>query len=54
MGKKTSLPEDAKIGTIVSRTITVKGNKRKMTWERVNSHGKNKNLGWKIISNKDA
>ena len=54
MGKKTSLPKNAKVGTIVTRTITVKGNKRKMTWERTRLHGKNKNLGWKIISNKKA
>ena len=54
MGKKTSLPEDAKVGTIATRTITIKGNKRKLTWERVRAHGKNKNLSWKLISNKDA
>ena len=54
MGKKTSLPKNAKVGSIATRTITVNGNKRKMSWERVNSHGKNKNLSWKIISNKKA
>ena len=54
MGKKTTLPKDAPIGTIVTRKITVKGNKRKLTWERTRARGKNKNLSWKLISNKDA
>ena len=54
MGKKTSLPKSAKVGTIVSRKITVKGNKRKLTWKKTRPRGKNKNLTWKLISNKDA
>lgn len=54
MGKKVSLPKNAKIGSTATRTITVKGNKRKITWERTRLHGKNKNLSWKIISNKKA
>ena len=54
MGKKTNLPKDAKIGTKVSRTITVKGNKRKLTWERVRAQGKNRNITWKLVSNKDG
>ena len=54
MGKKATLPKNAKIGTKATRTITVKGNKRKITWERINAKGKNKNLSWKIISNKKA
>ncbi|KKN18343.1 hypothetical protein LCGC14_0956630 [marine sediment metagenome] len=54
MGKKTTLPKNAKVGTEVTRKITVKGNKRKITWKKVRPHGKNKNLTWKTISNKKA
>ena len=54
MGKKTTLPKNAKVGTIVTRAITVNGNKRKMTWEKTRPRGKNKNLVWKIVSNKKA
>jgi len=54
MGKKISLPKDAPVGTTATRTITVNGNKRKMTWERTRAQGKNKNLTWKIISNEKA
>jgi len=54
MGKKTTLPKKAKIGTKATRTIIVKGNKRKITWKRVRPHGKGKNLTWEIISNKKA
>jgi len=54
MGKKTNLPKKAKIGTKVSRTIIVNGKKRKLTWKKTRPHGKNKNLSWKIISNKSA
>jgi len=54
MGKKTTLPKNAKVGTEVTRTITVKGNKRKITWKKTRPRGKNKSLTWKIISNKKA
>ena len=54
MGKKTNLPKDVPIGTTVSRTLKVKGNKRKLTFKRTRPRGKNKNLTWKIISNKKA
>jgi len=54
MGKKTSLPKKAKVGTKVSRTITINGKKRKLTWKRTRPRGKNKNLTWKIVSNKKA
>jgi len=54
MGKKTNLPKKAKIGTKVSRTIIVNGKKRKLTRKKTRPHGKNKNLSWKIISNKSA
>lgn len=52
MGKHTTLPKNAKIGTIVERTISVRGSRRKMRWKRVRNFGKNKNLKWKVISNK--
>jgi len=52
MGKKISLPKNAKVGTEFARTITVKGNKRKITWKKQKPYGKNKNLTWKIIPNK--
>ena len=54
MGKKVTLPKNAKVGTIVTRTIIVNGNKRKMSWEKIKPSGKNKNLNWKIISNKSG
>jgi len=54
MGKKTSLPKKAKVGTKVSRTITVNKKKRRITWIKTRPRGKNKNLTWKIISNKKA
>ena len=54
MGRKASLPKAAKIGTKVTKNVTVKGNKRKITFERTKKHGKNKNLKWKIKSNKPA
>lgn len=49
-----ALPKDAKIGDVITRTKRVKGKERKITWKRVNDYGKNKNLKWKIISNKKA
>jgi hypothetical protein len=49
-----SLPKKAKVGKKVTRTVTVKGNKRKITWKRTRPRGKNKNLKWKIIANKKA
>ena len=52
MGKKASLPSDAKVGTKITKKINVKGNKRKLTYERTQAHGKNRNLKWKIRSNK--
>ncbi|KKK57117.1 hypothetical protein LCGC14_3057700 [marine sediment metagenome] len=54
MGKKTTLPKKAKVGTTVSRVITVNGKRRKITWKKTRPRGKNKNLMWKIISNKKA
>ena len=54
MGKKVNLPKNAKIGTEVTRTITVNKNKRKITWKRTRPWGKNKNLSWKITANKKA
>jgi len=54
IGRKASLPEGAKIGTKITKDLTVKGNKRKITFERTKKHGKNKNFSWKIKSNKPA
>ena len=54
MGKKASLPSDTKVGTKITKKINVKGNKRKLTYERTQAHGKNRNLKWKIRSNKPA
>lgn len=51
MGK---LPKNAKIGTIVEKVIINRGNRRRMKWKRVKPGGKNKNLKWKIVSNKPA
>ena len=48
------LPKGKKVGFQVTRIHNVKGNRRKITWKRVRPHGKNKNLTWKIISNKKA
>jgi hypothetical protein len=48
------LPNDAKIGKEVTRIVNVKGRKRRITWKKVKQHGKNNNLSWKIISNKEA
>jgi hypothetical protein len=52
MGKQTSLPKKAKIGTEITRIVKVKGKKRRITWKKTPKHGKNRNLGWKIKSNK--
>jgi len=58
MGKPTKhrgvLPKNAPAGTIVERTIINRGNRRKIKWKRTRPGGKNKNLKWKIISNKPA
>lgn len=58
MGKSTKhkgiLPKNAKAGTIVEKVVTNKGNRRKLKWKRVRPGGRNKNLRWKIISNKPA
>ena len=54
MGKKTTLPKKAKVGTTVTRTILVNKVKRRITWKKTKLRGKNKNLSWKIISNKKA
>ena len=54
MGKKTSLPKDATVGTTIKKTVNVKGNKRRLTFKRVSTHEKNKNLAWRITSNKSA
>jgi len=48
------LPKKAKVGTKVTKTSKVKGNKRKITWKRTRPRGRNKNLTWKITSNKPA
>ena len=57
MGKATKykgvLPKRAKIGTVVTKEVKVRGNKRKMTWKRIRQK-KNSNLKWKITSNKEA
>jgi len=46
------LPKKATVGTKISKSVNIKNKKRKLTFLRVHSHGKNKNLKWKIISNK--
>lgn len=48
------LPKNKKVGYEYSKTVNVKGKRRKITWKKVKPHGKNKNLSWKIISNKKA
>jgi len=52
--KKKRLPKKAKVGTQVTLTRKVRGKKRKLTYKRVASHGKNKNLKWKITENRSA
>ena len=57
VGKPTKnkgvLPKRAKIGTIVEREVSVRGNKRKISWKRIRQKRKS-NLKWKIVSNKEA
>lgn len=48
------LPKNAKAGSKHSIMRNVKGKKRKLTYERTRGHGKNKNLKWKLESNKPA
>ena len=48
------LPKRAKVGAEVTKTVSVKGNKRKITWTRTRKRSKNKNLSWKIKSNESA
>ena len=43
-----------KIGKQKTITRNVKGNKRKLTYKKVRSFGKNKNLRHKIIKNQPA
>jgi len=45
------LPKEAKIGDVKSLTRTVKGRRRKLTYERVKAHGRGRKLKWKIIKN---
>lgn len=62
MGKATKykgvLPKNAKIGSKTTRTIPIKGNMRKITWQRIKpgmkKGNKKSNLKWKIVSNKKA
>ena len=58
MGKATKhkgiLPKNVAIGTKATRTVSVRGNNRKITWLRIKPGKKHKNLKWKIISNKKA
>ena len=58
MGKATKhkgiLPKNVPIGTKATRTVSVRGNKRKITWLRIKPKKKKSNLKWKIISNKKA
>lgn len=49
-----TLPKNAKVGDQHVIEKTVKGKKRKITFEKHNNFGKNKNLSWKIISNRPA
>lgn len=49
MGK---LPKDAKIGTVITKKVKVRGKIRNMSFKKIKPHGANKNLTWKIVSNK--
>jgi len=49
------LPKNAKNGQIVSKKVEVKGKERKLKWQyHSKPFGKNKNLHWKLKSNKPA
>ncbi len=48
------LPKNAKVGDRAEVFRTQKGKKRKITFEKQRPFGKNKNLSWKIKSNKPA
>ena len=52
MGKKAILPPDVKVRIKITKKVNVKGNDRKLTFERTRAHGKNRNLKGKLKSNK--
>lgn len=55
MAKKPRIfPKNAKVGDRKTVTRTVKGKRRKITFEKTKPHDKNRNLDKKIISNKPA
>lgn len=52
--KEKKLYDGMKVGDQKTITRTIKGQKRKLTYERVRARGKNRNLKLKIVANEPA
>lgn len=54
MAKPKIFPKGAKVGDQKTVVRTVKGKKRRITFEKTKPHGTNRNIDKKIVSNKPA